>query len=105
MPTLQELKKEVEKLRKENERKSRVIRTKQESGSDLRRIQEERKRLESEIKSLRNPRSAAFKKNLKKGLMKGGRGLMNFLEAAAESQQPRRRPARRSASTVRRQRR
>lgn len=96
MATLQELRSQVNKLRKENEEKRRKLRNRAESGRDLKRIQEERKRLERELKNLKNPRSAEFKRNLRRGAMKTGKGLMNFLESVAETEQPRKKqPVRR----------
>ena len=38
----------------------------------------ERVRLMQEIKALRNPRTVAFKQNLKRGLVTGGRGCIRL---------------------------
>ncbi len=104
MATLQQLQAEVRKLRQENERKQQALKNREAAQREYNQIAAERKRLEQEIKSLKNPRSTAFKKVVKKGLRKTGSGLMNFLEAAAESQSPqRRKPTKRSPTKKRTQ--
>jgi len=101
MATLQELQAEVRKLRAENERKQQALKNREAAQREYNQIAAERKRLEQEIKSLKNPRSTAFKKVVKKGLRKTGSGLMNFLEAAAESQSPqKRRPTQKKRTPV-----
>lgn len=100
MATLQELQAEVKRLREENERKRKMLEARQSSQREIKKIGEERKRLEREIKSLKNPNSQKFKKVVKSGFRKTGSGLWKFLEAAAETQQPKRRqPTKRSSSS------
>ena len=80
MATIQELKKEIEKIKKENAIKEKRLK-------DF----EQKKFLEKELKDLKNPKYSKFKKIVSKGLRKGGKELINVLEAVAESQKPQRR--------------
>lgn len=90
MTTLQELKRERARL--EIVRKSKI---------EMAKIQAERKKLKKEIEDLKNPKTKAFKTNVKKGLFMGGRGLgymsakaFNILEKATRPE-PRRRKKKR----------
>jgi len=85
MATLQELQKQVKILRLENERKEKILKARRESAKEIRLTGEKRKMLEKEIKELKNPQSQAFKKNLKSGLIKGGKGIFNFLKIVSEA--------------------
>ena len=72
------------------------------------RIEQERNRLQKEIKALKNPKTAIFKKNLKKGLIYGGRKTLKFLDDITKPtilRQPvRKKPVRRKSPKKRRRR-
>ena len=57
-----------------------LLRARDQSRKDFRKIQIERSKLKKEIRELRNPSTTAFKKNLKKGIIIGGRSTLNYLD-------------------------
>lgn len=59
-------------------------------------VDEKRKRmeLEQELKSLKNPHSQAFKSNLQRGLLFGGRKTLQFLDKITRPEPVRRSPSR-----------
>lgn len=69
MATLQEL-----------ERRRDVLRAKAEAKREIKQAGRDRKKLQKEIKDLKNPRTTIFKKNLKKGLIFGGKKTLQFLD-------------------------
>ncbi len=69
MATLEELK-----------RRRDVLQARDQSRREIKKIGEDRKRLQREIKDLKNPRTTAFKKMLSKGVMAGGRGTLKLLD-------------------------
>ena len=76
--SIEQLRKEVEGLRKVNEQRQRLLKT--------RNLQEiEKKRLERELKDLKNPKSKAFKKNLVKGLKKTGKSTYSWLDSIVKA--------------------
>lgn len=73
--TLEELQREIAKIKKENAIKEQKLRSFKQSKREIENIGRERKKLEQELKSLKNPKSVAFKRNLAKGLRSAGREL------------------------------
>ena len=69
MATLEELK-----------RRRDVLQARDQSRREIKKIGEDRKKLQREIKDLKNPRTTAFKKMLSKGVMAGGRGTLKLLD-------------------------
>ncbi len=84
MATLQEL-----------QRRRDVLQARAESKREIEQVGRERKKLQEEIKALKNPRTAAFKKNLRKGLILGGRGALKFLDEITRPTVIKRKPAKR----------
>ncbi len=64
------------KLKRERDK----LKAKLASQKDFAKIQRERKELMKEIAALKNPRSTAFRKNVKRGLIKGGRSTLKYLD-------------------------
>ncbi len=69
MATLQELK-----------RRRDILRARDEARREMKKIGEDRKRLQREIRDLKNPTTTAFKRMLRKGIMAGGRGTLKLLD-------------------------
>ena len=69
MATLEELK-----------RRKDVLQARAEARREMEQVARDRKKLQKEIKDLRNPRTTAFRKMLKKGVMAGGRGTLKLLD-------------------------
>ena len=100
--SLTKLRKEVAKLKKDKLEKERKLKNYAKSKKEITQIGEERKRLMKEIKELKSPKSSAFKRNLKRGMMTSGKKTFGFLsnvvEAFDENDRPRQRPKRRPRS-------
>lgn len=108
MPSIEKLKQEIARIKKDNERKEQRLRNFAESKREIKDIGREKKTLEGELKRLRNPKSTAFKRNVRRGIISGGKKTFNFLvnvaEAAEEDarrQQSRKRSPKKRASTKR----
>ena len=43
-------------------------------------VSQENKKLQKEIRELKNPGTTAFKKNIKSGMIKGGRATLRYLD-------------------------
>lgn len=114
MPTIEELKKEIERIKRDNSRKEQQLRNFEQSKKEIVSIGREKKKLSKELKMLRNPKSTAFKKNLKRGLKITGKGLGRGLkktgkglfvaleriqEAEEEESRREKRPTKKSKST------
>ncbi len=56
------------------------LQSQRDSLRERNRIVGESKKLEREIRDLKNPKSVAFRKNLKSGLIKGGRATLKYLD-------------------------
>ena len=112
MPKIEELKKEIEKIKRDNEVKERRLRNIQEGKGEMKQLGRDKKNLQRQLKKLKNPKSSAFKRNVRKGVISGGKKTFGFLERVADSfeeaEKPRRRrkaPAKRKAPTKRKARR
>ncbi len=95
MPTIESLKREIARIKKENERKERKLRNISEGRMEMKQLGRQRTSLERELKQLKNPESTAFKRNVKKGLVSGGKGTARFFRnvmGAFEENDRRQRP-------------
>ncbi len=61
-------------------RRRSILKARDEARRDMKKIGLERKKLKKEITELKNPRTTAFRKNLKHGLVHGGKGTLQFLD-------------------------
>lgn len=50
-----------------------------------------------EIKALKNPRTVAFKRNLRRGLTTGGKGILDYLDKVTRPVPVKRAPVRRKS--------
>lgn len=101
MATLQQLQAEVLKLRRDKEEKERKLRIFRENQREIVQRGRERLKLQKELKDLKNPKSQAFKKNVKQGLIRGGRVGFKFLQRVAEAVEESEKPTRRKPSRKR----
>jgi len=76
MPTIAQLK----RRRKAIELKNKALRERNAARRALFNAQKDKEDLRQEIKTLKNPRTVAFKKNLKRGITTGGRTTLKFLD-------------------------
>ena len=73
---------------------------KEQSRMELMKIQRERDMLKKQIKELQNPNTERFKRNLSRGLLKGGRATFRFLDNITRPA-PIRRPMKKSVKRKR----
>ena len=71
---------QIRKRKKLLEMKNKALRQRNAAKRALFEARKEKERLRQEVKTLRNPRTVAFQQNLKRGLMSGGKGIMNYLD-------------------------
>lgn len=99
MPTLQELQRQVRKLKEdksikqkqlksERDKKQKLVDIKNKSIRDFKNIQEEKARLQRQIKRLSNPKSTEFKRVLKRGIRTGGKSTLSVLRTAGKKSLP-----------------
>lgn len=86
------------------EREVRRLRAIKESKQDFMKLQRERNNLRKEIKSLRNPNTHMFKKNLKIGLIRGGKETLKFLDNITRPVPVKRKPMKKKTKQKRRRR-
>lgn len=65
---------------KQLKRQRDMFRARRESQKEIAKIGRERKDLQREIKALKNPKSASFKKNLKRGLRIGAKSTLRLFD-------------------------
>ena len=75
--------------------KNKALRQRNAAKRFLFEAQRERERLRQEIKTLRNPRTVVFKQNLKRGLITGGKGVLDYLDKVTRPVPVKRAPIRR----------
>ncbi len=99
MPTLQELKNQVKKLKSEKEARNKIFKserdakqkaldTKTKSLRDFKNIQQEKEKLQRQIKRLNNPKSTEFERVLKRGIRTGGKATISVLRKAGKRSLP-----------------
>jgi|TARA_Y100000310_G_scaffold312242_1_gene359355 hypothetical protein len=82
----------LEQLRREKQK----LLNQAQARREIAQIGRERNQLKKEVRDLRNPKTAVFKRNLSSGLRAGGRATFRFLDRITEPAPVRRRTIKKS---------